>query len=169
MRRITLRCIGAVVAAAVVAIAPAPASAAARQRTSMSAILPQVMCVTCGIPLQAAVSPQADAERDYIQRLIDRGDSAAQVKRALVAQYGSAVLALPPASGFNLAVYIVPIVVAALLLLVVAILLGRWRGNLRRAVGGGSDAVTALSTSDAARLDADLARYDPPRRPRGAR
>ena len=148
------------VVAALAATTLAPTAAAARQRTSMSVILPQVMCVTCGIPLQAAVSPKADAERAYIQELIDRGDSAAEVKRALVAQYGPEVLALPPASGFSLAVYVVPVVVAALMAALLALLAARWRRNRRRALTAGVVGAAPLQRADAERLAAELARFD---------
>lgn len=144
-----------------------PAGAAAvKQRTSMEVILPQVMCVTCGIPLQVAVSPQADAERSYIQQLIDQGETTAQVKHALVAQYGPTVLALPQASGFNLAVYIVPVVVVLLLLALLALLLPRWRRNQRRLRAASPGGPPPLSSQDAARLETDLARFDEPRRSR---
>jgi cytochrome c-type biogenesis protein CcmH len=147
---------------ALLALALLPAGAAAvKQRTSMEAILPQVMCVTCGIPLQVAESPQADAERSYIQQLIDRGDTAAQVKRALVAQYGPTVLALPRASGFNLVVYIVPAVVVLALLALLAVLLPRWRANQKHASPAGAPAPQPLSPEDASRLEQELARYEP--------
>jgi cytochrome c-type biogenesis protein CcmH/NrfF len=151
---------------ALLALALLPAGAAAvKQRTSMEAILPQVMCVTCGIALQVAESPQADAERSYIQQLIDRGDTAAQVKRALIAQYGPTVLALPRASGFNLAVYIVPVVVVLALLALLAVLLPRWRANQKHASPAGAPVPTPLSPEDASRLEEELARYEPSRAP----
>ena len=65
------------------------AAASAAPRTSLPAIERQVMCVTCKIPLNVAQSPQADRERAFIQRLIDQGADEAQIKRALVGQYGS--------------------------------------------------------------------------------
>jgi cytochrome c-type biogenesis protein CcmH len=145
------------------------AAAAVTQRTSMSTILPEVMCVTCKIPLEVAQSPQADSERAYIQQLIDRGDTESQVKRALVNTYGPQVLALPPASGFNLAVYVVPIAVAALLVAMVSLLLPQWRRNLRRASLSAPSGPAALGPEDAARLDSDLARYDDPSRGRRQR
>jgi cytochrome c-type biogenesis protein CcmH len=135
-------------------------AAAARQRTSMQAVLPQVMCVTCGIPLSNAQSAQADDERAFIQQLIDRGDTLAQIKRALVAQYGNAVLALPPAQGFDLTVYVVPVVVVLALLAALVVLLPRWRRNRPPPGAAGGNGPGALSNEDAARLDADLARYD---------
>jgi cytochrome c-type biogenesis protein CcmH/NrfF len=135
-------------------------AAAVKQRTSMQAVLPYVMCVTCQIPLSNAQSAQADDERAFIQQLIDRGDTFAQVKRALVAQYGNAVLALPPAQGFDLTVYVVPVVVVLALLAALVVLLPRWRRNRPPPGGGGGKGPGALSNEDAARLDADLARYD---------
>jgi cytochrome c-type biogenesis protein CcmH/NrfF len=126
----------------------------------MQAVLPQVMCVTCGIPLSNAESPQADDERNYIQQLIDRGDTLAQIKTALVAQYGVHVLALPPASGFDLTVYLVPVAVVVALLGTLAVLLPRWRRNRPPPHGGAGAGGSALSAEDAARLDADLALYD---------
>jgi len=151
----------ALYALTVLALSPAFATAGAKQRTSMQAVLPYVMCVTCGIPLTDAQSPQADQERAYIQQLIYRGDTLAQVKGALVAEYGTQVLALPPASGFDVTVYVVPAAVVAALFGGLLVLLPRWRRNRNRDPGSGAGAATGpLSAPDAARLDADLARYD---------
>ncbi len=144
---------------ALLALAAVPAGAAT-QRASLAAIERDVMCVTCGIPLAEAVSPQADEERSFIVRLIRQGDSAVQIKRKLVAQYTAAVLALPPAHGFNVAVYVVPIAVVVVALAVVGVLLPRWRRNRGRGGPGGGGGA-ALSAADAARLDADMARFDP--------
>ena len=146
------------IAALLLALAPAGALAV-RQRTTMQAVLPYVMCVTCKIPLSNAQSPQADDERAYIQRLIDRGDTLGQVEHALVGQYGTQVLALPPAQGFDLTVYLVPVAVIVALLATLAVLLPRWRN--RPGTGpAGTRGLSGLSDEDAARLDADLARYD---------
>ena len=118
------------------------------------------MCVTCQIPLsEAQGSTQADQERQFIQQLIDEGKTEAQIKRALVATYTAAVLALPPASGFDLAVYLVPIGAVLALIAIVATLLPRWRR--RRPPGGAPPSGgPALSAADAARLDADLRRFE---------
>ena len=146
---------------ALLLLALVPSGAAAvKQRTSMQAVLPQVMCVTCRIPLSNAQSAQADDERAFIQQLIDRGDTLAQIKRALVAQYGNAVLALPPAQGFDLTVYIVPVVVVLALLAALIVLLPRWRRNRPPPGAAGGSGPSVLSKEDAARLEADLARYD---------
>jgi cytochrome c-type biogenesis protein CcmH len=134
------------------------AAAAAVPRTSLPVIERQVMCVTCKIPLNVAQSPQADRERAYIQSLIDEGDTQAQIKNALVGQYGPAVLGLPSAHGFDLTAYLVPAVVLLALLAGLALLLPRWRRARSRSDGDPKQ--TTLDAGDAARLDADLARFD---------
>jgi cytochrome c-type biogenesis protein CcmH len=126
---------------------------------SLPAIERQVMCVTCKIPLNVAQSPQADRERAFIQGLIDQGDTEAQIKRALVGQYGPTVLGLPSAHGFDLAAYLVPLAVVLALLAALALLLPRWRRHARAQAAGGESRAT-LDAIDAARLDADLARFD---------
>ena len=119
----------------------------------------QVMCVTCKIPLNVAESPQADRERAFIQSLIDRGEGEAEVKNALVGQYGATVLGLPRAHGFDLTVYLVPALVVAGLLALMAFLLPRWRRQAR-AQAGAAEPAPSLSPPDAARLESDLARFD---------
>jgi cytochrome c-type biogenesis protein CcmH len=147
----------AVLATALFATAPASAAVA---RTSLPAIESQVMCVTCKIPLIVAESAQADRERAYIQGLVEQGDSEAQVKRALVEQYGPRVLALPATHGFELAAYLVPVAVAALAVAMLALLLPRWRRRARAQALAAGGTTAPLSPADAARLEADRARFD---------
>jgi cytochrome c-type biogenesis protein CcmH/NrfF len=146
--------------AAVLALAVLAPAAAAEQRASLPEIEKQVMCPVCGTLLQLAESPQALREKAFISRLIKEGRTEAQIKDALVAEYGNEVLALPPHSGFSLSAYVVPIV--ALLIAAAALAAGVWRW--RRAGGGPKDGGTPRaagpSGEDADRLDADLARYD---------
>ncbi|MGH2852225.1 MAG: cytochrome c-type biogenesis protein CcmH [Solirubrobacteraceae bacterium] len=136
----------------------APALAATPQVT-LAQIEPQYMCVTCNIPLVEAESAQADDERQYLASLINRGLTQAEIRRNMVATFGTGVLALPPASGFDLAAYLVPIGVVVVLIAIVALLLPRWRR--RRAEGTDRDGPgPPLSVADSARLDADLAHFD---------
>jgi len=146
----------ALLAALALATLAAPATATA-PRASLTGIERQVMCVTCKIPLNVAESPQADRERVYIQGLIDSGLDEAQIKQALVSQYGPTVLGLPAAHGFDLTVYLVPAAVVAVLLALLAALLPRWR---RRPPAPAAGTDGALSAADNARLESDMARYD---------
>jgi cytochrome c-type biogenesis protein CcmH len=147
---------------ALLVLAPGLAMSAA-PRTTLPAVEAQVMCVTCKIPLTVAESPQADRERAYIQKLIDAGKTLPQIKRALVFQYTSAVLALPPSRGFDLGVYLVPAAVVLALLATVAVLLPRWRRRARVAQAAREAeqwVAPELDPADAARLKADMARFD---------
>ncbi|HTR72482.1 MAG TPA: cytochrome c-type biogenesis protein CcmH [Solirubrobacteraceae bacterium] len=139
--------------------APRGAHARARAKTSLPAIERRVMCVTCKIPLMVADSEQASREREYIKGLISEGKTEAQVESALVGQYGPAVLALPKASGFDLAAYMVPLAAVIGLAGVLMLLLPRWRTRARVQAGKQTDTPT-LGAADAARLDADLARFE---------
>lgn len=152
------RVLGVVLLAMSIA-APAGANAAAA-RTSATSIERQAMCVTCKIPLPEAASPQAEREKAYIRELVGRGLDEKQVKNALVAEYGPAVLALPKASGVNLAVYVVPPAAVLAALLALAIAVPRWRRRGRERDPGWGGAAPTLSAADSARLDHDLARFD---------
>jgi cytochrome c-type biogenesis protein CcmH len=152
-----LRTTLALLAALIVALAPVAASAATA-RTSLTAVQNDVMCVVCHESLAVAQSPQADSERAYIRMLIAQGQTKAQIERALVGQYGPTVLALPPAHGFNLAVYIVPPVLVAIGIVTLAITLPKWRRRSRAASPTPLPSGPALDPGDARRLDEDLAR-----------
>ena len=128
-------------------------------RTSLPEIERQVMCVTCKIPLNVAESQQADRERALIQRMIDAGEGEAEVKQALVAEYGAAVLGLPSASGFDLTAYLVPLAAVIALVGLLIVLLPRWRRRAR-AQQAREAPTPALGAPDAERLESDLARFD---------
>lgn len=155
MRRHPLALLGVLLS--VVTTGTGATASAAVPRASLPTIERQVMCVTCKIPLNVAQSPQADRERAYIQSLIDQGENQAQIKNALVGQYGPAVLGLPSAHGFDLTAYLVPLAVLFALLAGLAVLLPRWR---RARAKTARESAPSLDASDAARLDADLARFD---------
>jgi cytochrome c-type biogenesis protein CcmH len=149
-------------AALSVSVLAVPASATTPQ-TTLPDVEDEVMCPICGELLQLAESPQAQRERVFIRRQIAAGRSKSQIKDALVAQYGPAVLALPRGSGFDLSAYLVPAIAFLVALLALGAAVWRWR---RRGRGGGQSGDGGPGTAagpgaeDAARLDADLARYD---------
>ncbi len=141
----------------------APAAAGAVQpRASLTDIENDVMCVACHEPLAVAESPQAYAERDYIRSLIAQGETKGQIERALVAQYGPAVLGRPPAHGFNLTVYILPPALVLIGAAVLAFTLPKWRRRSRAAAAAAAARAQAppqLSPEDAQRLEDDLVRH----------
>lgn len=134
-------------------------AASATPRASLPQIQRQVMCVTCKIPLMVADSPQADRERAFIEGLIAEGKDEAQIKNALVAQYGPAVLALPATHGFDLTVYLVPLAAVLVLLATLAVVLPRWRRHARAQSANRAPAAK-LGAAETSRLEADLERFD---------
>lgn len=147
----------AVLAAALLA---APVASAVQPRTTLPAMELQLMCVVCRTPLAVANGPQADAERQQVRQLIAQGRSEQQIKDAMVASYGPRVLALPPSSGFDLTVYLVPAAFVLLALAVVAVALPRWRRSARAHAAQPAAAAPLVSDEDMRRLDEDLARHD---------
>jgi cytochrome c-type biogenesis protein CcmH len=131
-----------------------PAAVAAE--TSLADLEDEVMCPICGTLLELSNSPQAERERVFINRLVAAGASEEEVKDALVAEYGREVLATPEGSGFNLSAYLVPAIAFGLAVVALAIGLRRWR----RAGDRGPDRPARPGDEDAARLEADIARYD---------
>jgi cytochrome c-type biogenesis protein CcmH/NrfF len=137
------------------------AVAATCPKTSLADVEDEVMCPVCGVPLGLATeAPQAQRERAFIQREAASCKSKQEIKAALVAQFGDRVLALPPDKGFNLVAYLVPAaVVLGGIAAVTTIALHRRRS------GGGAPETNgtggaAIRGDDAARLEADLERYD---------
>jgi cytochrome c-type biogenesis protein CcmH len=137
---------------------PADAAAAPVRQVEISDIEDEVMCPICGTLLELADSPQARREKAFVAHLIAAGKSKAEIKDALVTEYGSEVLALPEGSGFDLSAYLVPAIAFVVALVALAIGIGRWR---RRGGGGGTGPSSGPpGEEDSERLDADIARYD---------
>jgi cytochrome c-type biogenesis protein CcmH len=142
---------------AALALAAPAAAIAAAPRTSLSDVENEVMCVTCRVPLNIADSPEADRERAFIDARIRQGQTKAEIEQALVAQYGTRVLATPSDHGVDLAAWLVPGALVVLALVALGIALPRWRRSRERA---GPAPRAPLDPADARRLDEDLARFD---------
>jgi cytochrome c-type biogenesis protein CcmH len=136
---------------------PATALAAA-PRANLPDIEDEVMCIECGTALNISQAPSADRERAFIRRRIAEGKTKAQIKKALVAEYGSNVLGSPPDKGFNVAVWLVPVVLALAALAAVYTTARRWRRvtSHEDPADDGPD----LDPDDARRLERDMAGYD---------
>ncbi|HYH90831.1 MAG TPA: cytochrome c-type biogenesis protein CcmH [Solirubrobacteraceae bacterium] len=128
----------------------------AAPQASLPDIEDEVMCVECGTALNVSTSAVADQERAFIRRQIALGKDKQEVKAALVDEFGPGVLADPPSSGFDLAAYLVPALLALLGVVGIGIAARRWRRQASPAAPAGEP----LGDEDAARLDAELAAYD---------
>jgi cytochrome c-type biogenesis protein CcmH len=144
-------------AALFVALAALAAAVPAGAAVELTDVEDEVMCPVCGTPLNVAKAPQADREREYIRGLIAQGKTKEQIKDALVAEFGSGVLALPDEDeGVGFAAYAVPIALVAILVALLAVFVPRWR---RRAPAPGA-AAPELSPAERARVDEELARFE---------
>jgi len=161
MTRTALRTAAIALLLALVAapLAPAAATAAVAPRASLTDIESDVMCTSCREPLEVAQSPQADSERAYIRGLIAQGETKSQILDNLVAQYGPAVLGKPPAHGFNLTVYIIPLAILAVGGAILAVTLPRWRRRTRASAREPAADVPALSPEDAQRVEQELSQF----------
>jgi len=141
--------------AVLAALALAAPAHAAPPRASLPDIEDEVMCVECGTPLSVSDSPVAERERAFIRRQIAAGEDKAQIKAALVGEYGDDVLAEPKQGGFNVTLWLVPSLLLLLGAVAIVFALRRWRAN-----GPAPEAPVPppLSPEDARRLEADLQR-----------
>jgi cytochrome c-type biogenesis protein CcmH/NrfF len=129
-------------------------AAASCPRTTELAMESKVMCQVCGVPLELANSLEADRERAFITKLVNRCDSVAQIESAMVAQYGPGILASPGTRGFAITAWLVPVagVLGAALAIVAVVVLGRRRREAREAAA----AVQPPTALEDARLDEAL-------------
>jgi len=127
------------------------AAPAYAQSASLPDIEDEVMCVECGTVLAVSNSPVAQQERAFIRQQIAAGKDKEQIKAALVDEYGEDVIANPKTPWL----WIVPVVIALLAAVGVALAVRKWRG---RAPTQEPELPPELSPEDAKRLEAELSR-----------
>lgn len=118
----------------------APASGA-QESARAKALGAKLICACgCNEILTACNHVGCSYSHKMLQELderIARGDSDDSILQSFVQEYGPTVLAEPPAKGFNLAAWVVPIVAPLLAIFLVWELVRRWRGRAAMAVAGG--------------------------------
>jgi cytochrome c-type biogenesis protein CcmH len=151
----------ALLAATVLAVLAPSAAAQSCPKTTLGDIEDEVMCPICGTPLGLAQeAPQAQQQRAFIEQQIADCRSKDEIKRALVAQFGEGVLALPGDDSGDedlgdVLVYVIPALALLLALGGIAFALMRWRGD-----GARRGEAQVATGKDSGRLDADMERYD---------
>jgi cytochrome c-type biogenesis protein CcmH len=147
--------LAALLALLLLALAAPTGAAAASKPPTLADLEDEVMCVECGTPLVVSSSPVANQEREFIREQIAAGKDKAQIKAALVQEYGRQVLAEPGGGGFDATLWIVPVLLVALGAAAIAVAVRRWRRN-----GPEPEPAPppALSAEDARRLEAELGR-----------
>lgn len=154
-------------------------------RTTLQEVEKELMCSTCRVPLEQSEAPQAQQERQTIERLIAEGLTKDQIIDEMVEIYSESVLIHPPEDGVRTLRWVVPAVAALIGFSLVVFLVVRWRRSTRGSTATeksndptagwvdapkGSSAADApkpadgepsdgLSDADRARLNEDLDRY----------
>jgi cytochrome c-type biogenesis protein CcmH len=112
-------------------LAAAPLALAADRNDRIRSLSPNFMCV-CGChQLLSACNhfhcPSSGPMLSDLGKQIDQGKSDEQIVTYFVDKYGATVLAAPPATGFNLAAWIMPFAALAIGALAAIFLLRRFR------------------------------------------
>lgn len=187
-----LRVVVALLVACLVALIAAPAAGAqattgttapttttaVAPKTTLQDVEKELMCSTCRVPLAQSDAPQAQQERQTIERLIAEGKTKDEIIDEMVLIYSETVLIDPPEANVRTLRWLIPAVAALLGFSLVAFLVVRWRRSARAsaadaridpatgwvdAPGAGDDLAEGpaddLTDADRARLQADLDRY----------
>jgi len=122
-----MRARAALVLLALVA-APVWAVAAPVDEKTVQEIAAQLRCVVCQ-SLSVADSPSETAHqmRGIIRERLAAGETPVQVRDYFVEKYGQWILLSPPRRGFDLLVWVVPFAALGAGLVLVALVLRRWR------------------------------------------
>ena len=149
-----------VVAAAALALA-APAAAAC-PKTSLAKLENEVMCPVCQGETIAQSDSQAAAQvKRFIQGRVQACASEAQIKRELVDQYGTQILAAPPRHGFGWVAWLLPAIGLVGAALAMALLARRWsRREADRPPGSPALDGPPIDPDLERRLDDELKRFD---------
>jgi cytochrome c-type biogenesis protein CcmH len=154
MRRVALIVVGC--------LALAAPAAASEEHPTLAELERELVCPTCKTTLQMSNAPVADRMRAFIRQRIAAGDTKSEIKDKLVAQFGESVLAAPPARGFNLLAWLVPIAGGLIAAVAVGVLALRWSRSRTAPAGGptAADRRRPLDPESERRVDEELARFD---------
>jgi cytochrome c-type biogenesis protein CcmH len=145
----------------VIALAVVGAAAASEEHPTLAELEDELVCPTCKTTLAMSDAPVAERMRAFVRQRIAAGDTKSEIKDKLVAQFGESVLAAPPARGFNLLAWLVPIAGGVAAVVAVAFLARRWsRSRAAPAAGSSVDGRRPLDPELERRVDEELARFE---------
>jgi cytochrome c-type biogenesis protein CcmH len=145
-------------AALALALGTAASGFASERHPTLAELEGEVMCPTCHTTLDQSDSAIANRIRHFIVARIAARDTRSQIKDALVAQFGPAVLAAPPRKGFDLLAWWLPF--AGLGAAAVVVSAAAWRWARAREPGSPDEASARLEPELERRLDEELARFE---------
>jgi cytochrome c-type biogenesis protein CcmH len=112
------------------AICPAAAQGPTPDPAEVLAVADKLYCPLCeGIKLSDCELQVCEQMRRIIAEKLAAGESEEQIIQYFVEQYGDRVLGAPPKQGFNLLVWVVPVVVLAAGLGLLLYFLRQWAGK----------------------------------------
>jgi cytochrome c-type biogenesis protein CcmH len=145
----------------VIALVTAGSAAASEQHPTLAELEDELVCPTCKTTLAMSNAPVAERMRAFIRERIAAGDTKSEIKDKLVAQFGESVLAAPPARGFNLLAWLLPIAGALAAVVAVAFLARRWsRSRADASAGASAEGGRPLDPDLERRVDEELARFE---------
>jgi cytochrome c-type biogenesis protein CcmH len=146
----------------VLALVLVGAAAASEKRPTLEELERELICPTCSTTLAMSSSPIADRMRIFIRARIAAGDTKSEIKARLVDEFGEGVLAAPPARGFNVLAWALPMVFAAVAAIALALLARRWRreGDEPIEPDPSTNGRAPLDPQLERRLDEELARFE---------
>jgi cytochrome c-type biogenesis protein CcmH len=115
----------------------------------------ELVCPVCETTLDQSNAPVAERMKAFIRVRIAAGDSEQEIKDALVAQFGTEVLAKPPEGGFGLLAWLLPLCAVVSGAVVVGLLIRSW--SRRR---GPPPAADDIDPQFERLVDEELARFD---------
>jgi cytochrome c-type biogenesis protein CcmH len=110
-------------AAVLGALVAGPAVAAPPNAADLEA---ELVCPVCETTLDQSTAPVAERMKAFIRTRIAAGDTEEEIKDALVAEFGTEVLAEPPGGGFGLLAWLLPLGALVVGAVSVAVLIRRW-------------------------------------------
>jgi cytochrome c-type biogenesis protein CcmH len=140
-----------------------PAALASEQHPTLNELEGQLMCPTCGTPLSMSDAPAANRIRAFIGARIRAGDTRSEIMDKLVAQFGPEIRAAPPASGFGLLAWLLPLVALVGGGAVIGVYAWRWSRSREPAPPAGAPDQNGRAPLDPElerRLEEELARFE---------
>ena len=142
------------------ALALAGSASASETRPTLAELEREVVCPSCHTTLNLSHSPVADRMRAFIRARIAAGDTKSEIKEKLVDEFGEVVLAAPPARGFNVLAWALPLAAAVLGSLLLAVLARRWARARASLPDASTNGRGAADPELERRLDEELARFE---------
>ncbi len=147
---------GALLALVAALLVGAGAGVARAEAPNAADLEAELVCPVCETTLDQSNAPVALRMKAFIRTRIAAGDSAQEIKDALVAEFGPTVIARPPRGGFGLLAWLLPLGAALVGVVAVPLLVRSWsRGRTSP-----ESEPEGLDPALERRVDEELARYD---------